>query len=135
MWWIFVCKWPLCCHIVRDGKQGDISQSGGEEAESRMSTGGSRCRKRNERSPNMRGLTAVSKGLLHLVHKCWCDVFPVDVCFKSPITLAFSSPSLVLFHSCPLSPFITTAPHPPTPKTLTLAEWPLLLCNLICLKL
>lgn len=119
MWWIFVCKWPLCCHIVRDGKHDDISQRGGEEAESRMSTGGSRCRKRNERSPNMRGFTAVSKGLLQLVHKCWGAFFPVNVRFKPPSHWHFLLPPFV---SSTLVLSVPSSPLPPSPKDIDLGR-------------
>lgn len=77
------------------------------------STGGSICRERNERSPNMTGFTAVSKSLLHLVHKCFCytTLFPpVKVYFKSPSHWHFVLPSSLSLH--PSYPSFITAALP-----------------------
>lgn len=99
---------PSHCHIVRGREHDDISQSQGEERENRMSPGGSRCRERNERSPNMTGFTAVSKSLLHLVHQSFCCTTfppPVKVHFKSPSHWHFVLPSS-LFLPPPLLPLL-----------------------------
>lgn len=104
---------PSHCHIVRGREHDDISQSQGEERENTMSPGGSRCRERNERSPNMTGFTAVSKSLLHLVHQSFCCTTfppPQSKCILNPHHIG------ILFY-LPRSPSL----HPSYPSFITAA--------------
>lgn len=130
---IFVCGQPRGCRIVGGWKHDGISARAGVSSWE----GGSSRQRRNERSTNTREFSADSRSLVHLLHVlfflCSKNVSP-----QSPSPFRFVSPSSSSNTPPPPPPPILHIPtwFPssllPSLPTPTLAEWPLMLRNLIC---